>query len=95
MSGIPVAGVGGLGLVAVALVMTSYYPEARWLLTIGLVAGTLLAVALVAYRRSHRPGPSGDDPTILFRSEPIAPPTSSTVDRPTHRRLETLTAAAR
>jgi hypothetical protein len=73
MSGIPVAGVGGLGLVAVALVMTTFYPQAWWLLAIGAIGGALAAVALIWYRRHHREaGPSGHDPMILFRPEPPA-----------------------
>ena len=70
MSGIPVAGVGGLGLVAVSLVMTIYYPQAWWLLIIGATGGVVVGAVLVVYRRHHREaGPSGDDPTILFRPE--------------------------
>jgi hypothetical protein len=70
MSGIPVAGIGGLGLWIVALVMTLYYPEAWWLMVIGSIGGIGAGAALVLYRRHHREtGPSGDDPTILFRAE--------------------------
>jgi hypothetical protein len=73
MSGIQVAGAGGLGLLAVALVMTLYYPQAMWLLVIGSVGGTGVGAALVFYRRHHQVrGPSGDDPTILFRREPTS-----------------------
>ena len=38
----------------------------------GAAGGLVLAVALVLVRRKHVPsGPSGSDPTILFRAEPI------------------------
>ena len=71
MSGIPVSGIGGLGLVAIAAVMTLVLPEAWALVVAGALGGTALAVALIVFHRVHRaPGPSGDDPTILFRTEP-------------------------
>ena len=50
ISAIPVAGIGGAGLV-VAVSMAVVFPEARWLLTGGLVGGVILAVALVLLRR--------------------------------------------
>jgi hypothetical protein len=72
MSGIPVKGVGGLGLVAVAFLMTVVFPEARWLVVIGALGGMVLGAAIIFARRRHVPsGPSGDDPTILFRPEPV------------------------
>jgi len=51
ISAIPVAGIGGAGLVVVAVSMAVVFPEARWLLTGGLVGGVILAVALVLLRR--------------------------------------------
>ena len=74
MSGISVAGVGGLGLVAVAALMTYVLPQAWWLEVIGAAGGTLVGIAIVAFRRHHvSSGPSGDDPRILFREEtPVA-----------------------
>jgi hypothetical protein len=74
MSGISVAGVGGLGLVAVAALMTYVLPQAWWLEVIGAAGGTLVGIAIVAFRRHHvSSGPSGDDPRILFRTEaPVA-----------------------
>jgi hypothetical protein len=69
MSSIPVAGVGGLGLVAVALVMAFVFPEARWLLAAGLIGGAALAIVLVL-ARSHRDSRGGSsDPHVLFRPE--------------------------
>ncbi len=70
MSGIPVAGVGGMGLVVLALVMTIVLPEARWVFVTGLAGGGLLGAALVLIRRHSRSdGPSGSNPAVLFRSE--------------------------
>jgi hypothetical protein len=69
MSGISVSGVGGLGLVAVAAIMTWVFPQAWWLFVFGATGGSVLGVAIVAYRRRHpASGPSGDDPHILFRA---------------------------
>ena len=70
MSGIPVAGVGGAGLVVVALVTTVVFPEARWLLAAGLAGGVVLGTALVLMRqRRQSDRPSGSEPTVLFRPE--------------------------
>ena len=72
MSGIPVSGIGGLGLVAVAVLICYVLPAAWWLVAFGAVGGTLMGVALVAFRRHHvSAGPSGDDPKILFRVQPV------------------------
>jgi hypothetical protein len=85
ISGISVSGVGGLGLVAVAALMTWVFPQAWWLVVFGAIGGVLFGVAIVAYRRYHTaPGPSGDDPTILFRAEAPAP--SGDRHRPVPRR---------
>ena len=70
MSGIPVSGVGGLGMVAVAALMTYEFPEASWLMTFGAIGGVVLACAMVVFRRHHiSSSPSGDDPKILFRAD--------------------------
>jgi len=83
MSGIPVSGVGGLGLVAVAFLMTLVFPEAWWLVAIGALGGGVLAAAMIFARRAHvASGPSGNDPTILFRPEPVTA-TPVTHDRET------------
>ena len=48
------------------------FPQAWWLVAFGIGGGVLLGIAIVAFRRHHAPsGPSGDDPTILFRAEPV------------------------
>jgi hypothetical protein len=68
ISAIPVAGVGGLGLVAMAGVVSVFFPAIGWMMAAGAGSGILLAVALVAFRRIHKAGaPSGDNPVILFR----------------------------
>jgi hypothetical protein len=73
MSGIPASGIGGLGLVVIALLMTVELPEARWLLVIGATGGLGLGALLIFARRRYRTSaPSGDDPTILFRSGAVA-----------------------
>ncbi len=71
MSGIPVAGVGGLGLVAMAAWVAIVMPEIRGTVVAGLSGGVVLAVVLVMARRHLKVrGPSGDDPKILFRDIP-------------------------
>ena len=75
MSGIPVAGIGGLGLVAMAVVVSIFLPAASWTMSAGVGGGIVLAVGLVAFRRRHKStGPSGDDPKILFRDVPADAP---------------------
>ena len=77
MSGISVSGVGGLGLVAVAGLMTYEFPQASWLVGFGAIGGVILACAMVVFRRHHiSSSPSGDDPRILFRAEVPAAPRS-------------------
>jgi hypothetical protein len=72
MSGIPVAGIGGLGLVVAAALICYVLPAAWWLIAFGSVGGTLMGVAIVAFRRHPvSSGPSGDDPKILFRAETV------------------------
>lgn len=51
MSSIPVAGVGGLGMMAVAGIMVYVLPEARAFAIAGLVGGLIAGCALIAYRR--------------------------------------------
>ena len=73
VSGIRVAGVGGLGLVAMAVVVSAFLPAAGWTMAAGLSGGVLLAVALVVVRRTWKSkDPSGDDPKILFRETEAA-----------------------
>ena len=82
MSRIPVAGVGGLGLVGTALVAAWILPGGRLFLFFSLIGGVALACGLVLLhrvRRSRRP--TGDDPFILFPAEHPAPARASDDDR--------------
>jgi sugar phosphate permease len=75
MSGIPVSGVGGLGLVAMAALVAYVLPQAWWLVAFGAAGGVVVGLAIVTFRRHHvTPGPSGDDPRILFRADAGAAP---------------------
>lgn len=76
ISAIRVAGVGGLGLLALVVIMAVALPPARWLLAAGLGGGTLAAAALILSRRRRGvSGPRGDQPISLFDS-------ASAVDEP-------------
>lgn len=73
MSGIPIEGIGGLGMVAVAIVMAYVLPESWMVIALGAIGGVALAVSLLLLRRykdSHRSGP--DDTHVLFRAESTA-----------------------
>jgi hypothetical protein len=81
MSAIPIAGIGGLGMLALVVIMAIAFPAARWLLFGGLVGGVLVALALVFARRNHRLGaPRGDLPASLFSSSLTVDETSSARD---------------
>ncbi|HET7698301.1 MAG TPA: hypothetical protein VFK57_21475 [Vicinamibacterales bacterium] len=68
ISAIPVAGIGGLGLVAMAGVVSVFFPAIGWMMAAGIAGGVALAAAIViARRRIKTRGPSGEDPVILFR----------------------------
>ena len=67
MSSIPVNGVGGWGMLAIAVVIAIEYPEAHWLLAISAIGGICIAAAMIYWRREHEAkGPSGDHPGVLF-----------------------------
>ncbi len=78
MSRIRVDGVGGLGLVAMALTVAWFVPRIRQYLAIGLALGVLLAVVLILLRRRRGPMPSsGGTPganTTLTLDAPPSPP---------------------
>jgi hypothetical protein len=67
MSSIPVAGIGGLGMVAAAGVVAYTLPEARALILVGAAGGVLTACALIAYRRLS-PSDPGSRPTLMVES---------------------------
>jgi len=61
ISAIPVAGIGGLGMVGLVVIMAMAFPVARSLLAGGLAGGVLLALTLLFARRHRRLGaPRGD-----------------------------------
>ena len=67
ISGIPVAGVGGLGLVAIAVLVSVVMPAAGWLMLSGVAGGCLLGTVLVlARRRADKREPGGRAPSVLF-----------------------------
>ena len=66
MSHIPVVGIGGLGMVAAAVVTAITLPEIGWSLLTAVTLGAAFAAALIAYR-SHDGDADGAD-------GPIAPP---------------------
>ncbi len=55
---IPVAGVGGIGMLALAAIIAAVFTEARWLLILGIVGGVIFAGLLVALRRRRGPPPT-------------------------------------
>lgn len=71
LSGINVRGVGGLGLLAVIVLMTLVMPETWWLVAIGLAGGIIVGIVLVRRRReAGLSGPSGGGPISLFGAAP-------------------------
>ena len=100
ISSIPVAGIGGLGLVAMATVVSIFFPAIGWMMAAGLASGILLGLALVALRRqSTDAGAGGDDTKVLFvalrderpngaRTSPV--PERVGPDRPLEPRYSTL-----
>lgn len=54
MSEIPVAGIGGIGMLVIAAVIAVVFPEARLVVVSGAVAGTVLALGWILRRRRRR-----------------------------------------
>ena len=90
MAHIPVAGVGGLGFVATALIVAIFIPEIGVSLAIGLALGAVLALGLILRRRSTGPMPSsGRHPgasASLSIESPDPPPEHRTDRGPSARR---------
>ena len=59
----PVAGIGGLGLIAMALAVALDVPRIGQTVTLGLVLGAVLAAILISRRRRHGPLPSSGQST--------------------------------
>jgi hypothetical protein len=51
ISSIPVAGMGGVGLLAIALVMAIEFPLARLLVIAGVLGGAMMAAVLLCVHR--------------------------------------------
>ena len=54
ISAIPIAGIGGLGMIVIAAVIAVTFPLVRWVVLSGAVAGTLLGAAMILLRRRPR-----------------------------------------
>lgn len=69
-----VAGVGGLGLVLVALAVAADFPLATAVVSLGLAGGVIAAVIVILRRRDRGPLPSGTDGpgarAVLFVESP-------------------------
>ena len=67
ISSIPVAGVGGAGLLIVAASITTMFPLVRWVVLFGVLGGAMIAGALIFLRRERGGGrPDGHQLGILF-----------------------------
>lgn len=67
-SSIPVAGIGGGGMIGAAIVIALSFPEAMFLVVGGILFGGLMAAVLIVRRRARDTSrPNGDSPFILFR----------------------------
>lgn len=62
MASIRVSGLGGLGMVAMAVTVAIFVPRIRLTMAIALLLGGALAAALIAFRRRSGPLPSGTHP---------------------------------
>jgi hypothetical protein len=78
MSSIKIAGVGGLGMLAMVGVVAYAMPEARQFVLLSYGAGTLGAFAFIAYRRWMKPE-RPDRPTLITVNAPQ--PTGERKDR--------------
>ena len=68
-SAIRIAGVGGLGMVALVVLIAADLQPARWLLAAGVGGGAAVAAGLIAWRRNRPQGTSGSDqPISLFEA---------------------------
>ena len=74
-SSIPVAGIGGAGMIGAAIVIALTFPQAMFLVLGGIVCGAALAAVLILRRRARdTSAPGGDSPFILFRSTRVPAP---------------------
>ena len=83
MSGIPVSGVGGLGMTATVLLITIVMPAAWWLAMVGLAGGVVLGLVRVAASRRHGlSGSGGSSNTLLGGAEPLGHSEGASTHRP-------------
>ncbi|MEO7192155.1 MAG: hypothetical protein ABI051_13975 [Vicinamibacterales bacterium] len=66
MSGIPVNGIGGLGLLTVIVFITLVLPQAWWLTVVGVAGGIVLGTMLVLSRRRHGISPDDNGDRSVF-----------------------------
>jgi hypothetical protein len=80
MSSIKVAGVGGLGMVAIIGIMAYALPEVRWFVAAGLGGGIVGGLAFLAYR-ALRGAPPPHAPVLMGSTsdEPAKEPTKNDV----------------
>ena len=72
-SAIRIAGVGGLGMVALVVLIAADLQPARWLLAAGVGGGAAMAAGLIAWRRNRPQGtPGSDQPISLFDAQSAA-----------------------
>jgi hypothetical protein len=71
ISSIPVAGIGGLGLVVMAAAIAVVFPLVRWVVIGGAAGGALLGSAIIFLRRRRPPDTSGDP--FAGRLSPLKP----------------------
>jgi hypothetical protein len=71
MARIRVSGVGGLGMVAMSIVVAAFVPSIRLSMAIAFGLGVLLALVLIVIRKRKDPLPSANEPGahVLFRAE--------------------------
>jgi hypothetical protein len=62
MAQIRVAGIGGLGMVAMSIVVAIFVPRIRFTMALGIVLGCVMAAILVAVRRRNDEAGAGIDP---------------------------------
>lgn len=73
MARIPISGVGGLGMVAMAATVAIFVPRIRLTMAIALVLGAAMAAAMIVRRRRSGPLPSSSDHSGAHSFLPIDP----------------------
>jgi hypothetical protein len=74
MSRIKVSGIGGLGMLGMAVVMAVALPEVRVFVVLSLIVGTLTGLALIRYRSTRGPwGPDDREHPLFDGHEGRAP----------------------